>query len=262
MKNQMLLELNFSNLLRYDIEQLKRKGAQTKYDEPLTCTCFCTLCELKGFATSPESRPAMMSHACDSSDYEQKLGSIIKHLKTLNVTCFAEPVLFLLEDPGGHWDSGCKIECNGFFKQAPTKHYYWMPHNIKEWPSLQWIKPSDRGGYYGDYFAYLMVRHGLINVYITNLRKCKWKKEESPKNIDSCTNQCVENYLSQEIGQIKPRIVFCFGRKAENGFDRRFNSYQSRYLYHPACRKTREEMVQKNDEWISSAIKETNKKLA
>jgi len=253
MKNQMLLNLNFSNLLHYDLEQLKQKGAQAKYDEPFTCTCFCTTCEIKGLAISPKLKPALLSHACDSSDYEHKLGPIIRQLTALNISCFNDPVLFLLEDPGGGWDSGGNMECKGYFKQAPTKHYYWMPHYIEDWPSLPWVKPTSRGGFYGDYFAYLMVKHGFTNVYITNIRKCRWKEE--PKDLDSCTNQCIENYLSQEIAQFKPKIVFCLGRKVKKEFDLKFNSYQSIYLYHPAARhKTREEIIQKNDEWIYSAI--------
>lgn len=44
-------------------------------------------------------------------------------------------------------------------------HYYWTP-NLEAWPS----SATDlRGSFYGPYFAYLMRRHQLRNVYITNL---------------------------------------------------------------------------------------------
>ena len=263
MKNELLRELNFRNLLQYDLDEVTRKGAKPKYEPPLKCIGFCTFCEEKGLVPGNSTKPPLLSHGCDTSDYECWLGPLRQHLSSKGGQPCDAPILFLLLEPGGPWPSGEVIEYKDVAKQPPTKHYYWMPHCQPEshWPEGHWRRPepSERGAYYGDYFAYLMVRHSLVNVYITNLKKCKWSKETT--GWESRTDLCVRNYLSREIGHLEPKLAFCFGRKGHREFKRRFDAYQSEYLYHPAAivaaarhSKTPEEMVEENDKRIRSAI--------
>jgi uracil-DNA glycosylase family 4 len=149
-----------------------------------------------------------------------------------------------------------------FNKQPPTKHYYWIP-NIGTWPS----RVEDFGGnFYGPYFAYLMGRHRLHNVYITNLVKCKWAGEGDATRWKSqaIVDHCMERFLAREIQIFSPHIAFCFGRRAEAGWrslPQGTTSLRPTYLYHPSAidlarrhRKTRQEMVDCNDERIRQAI--------
>ncbi len=104
----------------------------------------------------------------------------------------------------------------GHRKQPPINHYYWAP-SITCWPhELEQFK----GNFYGPYFAYLMWRHQLRNVYITNLVKCKWttcdgKSGRTPARIVA---HCSEHYLKREVELFAPSLVLCFGRAAEKGF--------------------------------------------
>jgi hypothetical protein len=257
MQNE-LLDLNFNKLLNYDLQELKNKGVLNSYNPPLTCTGFCIECERKGFVESVPDNSSHMSHGCDTSDFEQILGQLRVSVIELDIVPYDKPILFLLQDPGPYWESSKKFLFNGITKQPPTKHYYWTPHKLTSWPTPIWNKPGSLGEYYGDYFAYLMVKHGLTNVYITNIIKCSF--DPKPKDLKSVTDYCVEAFFSREIKIIKPQMVFCFGRTTEEIFRSKFHEYDRLSLYHPSYIArpfggTREEKVRRNDDSISSRVK-------
>jgi hypothetical protein len=150
---------------------------------------------------------------------------------------------------------------------VPTKHYYWTP-TTTEWPDL-----NDIQNIYGDYFAYLMAKHGLLNTYITNAVKC------SPGAGDGARLQrimgklgipahCMHRYLLEELKIWKPSIVFCFGGAAHYHFRQIRSTYDLNIqnkieLYHPAAiskwrifpkYRSQREMIEENDRRIASAI--------
>lgn len=179
---------------------------------------------------------------------------------------FAAPVLFLLENPGGDKNNGESKEFRGIQKQPPVKHYYWTP-NVRTWPRGV---PDFGGNFYGPYFAYLMQRHQLLNVYITNLVKCKWIRSPGERsgngNTSLITNHCIDRYLIREVQVFTPRIAFCFGEKAHSGFrdlSRRIVlNCPFVNLIHPSfiqyrsqtVQRTPDELVQENDERVRQGI--------
>ena len=161
MKNNLLAKINFQEILNYHGQPI----VQNSYSKPLNCHGYCISCEESGLLQQTGGRLELMSHGCDSSDFETLLGLLPK--EGLQVK---QPILFLLENPGEDYGNGMPIEFRGFRKKPPVYHYYWTP-NIENWPERI---SQFNGNFYGPYFAYLMRKHQLINVYITNLIKCKW----------------------------------------------------------------------------------------
>ena len=73
MKDSLLRDLNFRTLISYE------RGApepQYRYEEPLRCSGFCTSCEEKGLAPTARWKLDLLSHGCDSSDYEMLIGPL------------------------------------------------------------------------------------------------------------------------------------------------------------------------------------------
>jgi hypothetical protein len=198
-----------------------------------------------------------MSHGCDSSDFEGLLGPVPVTRGGEGVT---RPIFFLLERPGGDWDNGGPVKFHRFNKWPPVKHYYWTP-DCSAWPQ----NSSDvTGNYYGNYFAYLMRKHALRNVYITNLVKCRQQERKKESRIET---ECFNRYLRRELTLFKPDIAFCFGWRAKNGLrvaTQRDVNFKARivFLYHPifiqvfsrAHGRTSQEVMKQNDEWIKDAL--------
>ena len=84
-----------------------------------------------------------------------------------------EPIMFLLEEvPVARVNTGePAVPFCGYYKEPPTKHYYWIPH-VECWPTELGEFNTD---FSGPYYAYLMRRHHLSNVYITNAAKCGFR---------------------------------------------------------------------------------------
>jgi uracil-DNA glycosylase family 4 len=162
------------------------------------------------------------------------------------------PILFLLERPGGMWKNGGPVKFGRFNKWPPVKHYYWTPE-CSEWPGTR----SDvNKNFYGNYFAHLMRKHALRNVYITNLVKCRKQDGGIDNRIDT---ECFNRYLRRELKFFEPDIAFCFGHAAEKGLRiamQRDANFKARivYLYHPSARKNREELIKENDAWVKEAL--------
>jgi hypothetical protein len=249
MKDQQLADLNFKDLLHYG----GQPPVRYRYDHLLQCTGYCIACDEK----YDDVKLDLMSHGADSSDFEQILGPMPPVVSGRSIV--AQPVLFLLEQPGGDdYGIGKKIPFRGFTKEPPVQHYYWSPSGSK-WPE----KIDDfNGNFYGPYFAYIMAKHALGNVYITNLFKCRIAKDEMRRKVEA---KCHTRYLSKELAIFRPAVVFCFGREAEHGFGRvtQLNERKIRsiYLFHPrAVRdarmygKDRQAMIDENDRRIESAL--------
>ena len=258
-----LFALNFQDLLHYDVEEVSKRGPCAKYEPPLACSGFCVSCETKKLLEGNEgfgAHPPLISHGCSSSEFETILGLFSPHAARYNICTTKRKVLFLLESPGSWWDSGVPMVYEGFQKQPPTKLFYWTPYELKHWPEPRWNKPRGAGEYYGDYFAYLMVRHGLTDVYITDLQKCSWNNQKVP----DCMENCVSMWLSEEIKIYEPDIVFCFSNLVYNKFTRRFGSLKSICLYHPTAINLSQryhmkssDMVLGNDESIRKSLSST-----
>jgi len=262
MKDSRLAELNFVELLNYG----GQPPVLNRYPQPVCCEGYCVSCEDAGLLEGTGKRLDKMSHGCDSSDFEAVLGPLPNEGPPVE-----RPILFLLENPGGDYKIYEEVPFRGFRKRLPVWHYYWTP-DVTDWPSCA---PGASGNFYGPYFAYLMRRHQLKNVYITNLVKCKWTNDEvvategsqGKRNWRSdIVNCCVTNYLARELKIFDPVVAFCFGRKAEAGL-RNLLAKDSvcsvRYLLHPAAIQLRaralgmirEEMIRQNDQSVMEAIR-------
>jgi hypothetical protein len=253
-KDPDLADLNFREIVNYG----GQPQVKNWYPSPLVWQGYCISCEESGLLEKTGGSLDRMSHGCDSADFEAVLGPMPREGAGV-----AEPVLFLLENPGGEYHLGKPVDFRGYRKQPPVNHYYWTP-KPQAWPRVVDLK----GSLYGPYFAYLMWRHQLLNVYITNLVKCKWIKSAGGGSGDTAliVRHCAEQYLTREIQIFEPQIVFCFGHRAENGFrelaSRAGLNCPSRYLCHPAYIKrwgrtrgrSQEEIVQGNDDRVKRAI--------
>jgi uracil-DNA glycosylase family 4 len=243
--------LNFNDLIQYVGGQPPVKN---KYESPLPCTGYCVHCDEKfGIQLS------LISHGCDSSDFEHLLGPLPAASEFVD-----KPILFLLERPVRNpWEEVKPIEFRGFRKNVPVQHYYWSTR-CKEWPKTTSGEVEEMGPY-GDYFAYLMQKHGLRNVYITNFVKCSEKDKNDPK-VEA---ECFDRYLRKELDFFRPAMVFCFGWPAHRLLEAHTqDTFRHRYLSHPSAiyfarrhkkpdqtvEEKRHQMFEDNDRRIKEAI--------
>ena len=242
---QKLEHLNFSGVLNYmrPIERRPRDGSQL-----YTCVGFCHDCEDRGLSPSEGSSDILMSHGCTSDDFVEIIEQPLPEIK------YSEPIMFLLENPGGDYDLGDVRPCDNVAKKPPTKQFYFSS-DLRRWPT----SVADIKNPYGDYFAYLMAKFGLANVYITNCVKCKYRADWYAKTADNC----IARFLEREIQLFRPRIIFCFGRRSSDELlwkrIQRPNklpdvSFHKVRLLHPATRRKWEKVVQENDRRISEAL--------
>jgi hypothetical protein len=259
MKNPYLSNLNFHELLHYG----KEPKATAIFSKPIECAGYCILCEEAGLLQETGYHLYLMSHGCDTSVYEAIIGPLPGSPDTRS-----KAVMFLLENPGGEYGNGNPVEFKGYRKEPPVNGYYFGPE-ITFWPSN--FSEFD-GNYYSPYFAYLMKKHFLKNVYITNAVKCKEKKDpDVPENNwrvakSKVYKNCIDNYLHREVDIFVPEIVFCFGGRAEECFKRylieRKKKVRYTKLYHPAyiasrfqtSGKSRQELIDENDRLIKEAL--------
>jgi len=194
-----LESLNFSDILDYARPIKKMWKCELPFN---TCNGFCHDCEDKGIPPKKCAKVVRMSHGCTSSDFEQIIGSQLPETKC------SLPIMFLLENPGGDYDLGNNCTCDGVTKQPPNKHFYFSS-GMKRWPT----DVSEIGGnHYGDYFAYLMAKFGLSNVYITNCIKCKYDGSCYSATADNC----IKRFLVREIRIFRPRLIVCFSKQVSD----------------------------------------------
>jgi hypothetical protein len=262
MRNSNLVQLNFSDLLVYP----DGKRAVTDCRRPCG---FCVCCEKKGLLPHDGSvRFKLMSHAADTSDYEEllrgaKLPEPAKHITA--------PIMFLLESPGGQYWNGEEVVCEGVVKEPPTNIYFWAfdPEAITTWPeqadSLR--RNEDR---FGGYFAYLMNTFHLANVYITNVVKCGLWDTTNNKFVPNrgagvvqrgVRDNCVKRYLSREITEFDPHVIFAFGWPAYNAYNAAanlnlVNQVRIEYLRHPSARGSFVGTIKSNDQTIREVLQD------
>jgi hypothetical protein len=218
MRSTELQRLNFERVLHY------RDGAPVaayRYPTPVTCTGFCVSCEAEGRLPSGKSFD-LMSHGADTSDFEQVCQGPVPC--NPQVKPFLEPVMFVLETPGGNWNFAdgapaheeqiCTHNEIIYKKLIPVNHYYWMP-NLSEWPLTA---PAGRGNRYGPYFAYLIWRFQLLKAYFTNIVKCHLRMGEVGcynlgRYPQQARDNCMSRHFAEELKLFKPRVVFAFGRR-------------------------------------------------
>lgn len=250
MKNKALHELNFKELLEYpDVFQ-----PQNFYENAIPCQRFCIECETSGTLEKAGGTLTLMSHGCDSSDFESILG-----LRPNMINDITDPILFVLEDPGGDYgDIWNEVTFENVTKKVPTSVYYFSP-TVKSWPTT-FEDVMRNGNYYGTYFAYLMQKHSLANVYITNMVKCK---KEPKGNRSLIEEKCISKFLSQEIQAFSPKLIFCFRKDMMPVVQSRFTNIPAVWLFHPSyiqsgCsrhHRTTVETAAENDQRIVEALK-------
>jgi len=205
MRDSRLVQLNFRELIDYG-GQPPVQNSYTERRRP----GYCVSCEGSGILGSVGGTLDLMSHGCDFSDFEHVLGPMPREGRSVE-----QSVLFLLENPGEDKGNGEVMHFRGFNKQPPIFHYYWTP-NIDQWP----VSIEDfANNFYGPYFAYLMRRHQFINVYITNLIKCRWIDGPS-QDSSTLVKHCVQRFLAREIQFGAPCGILCFGQAAAIGLRR------------------------------------------
>jgi hypothetical protein len=256
MRDDRLRDLNFLELLHYG----GQPSPASRYEESQRpqCSGYCVSCENDGLVQKNGGRLDLMSHGCDSADFEAILGPMPKSGPGV-----PEPILFLLENPGMNYGNGKKVKFDGFEKEPPVKHYYFSP-STDVWPNKL---DEFQGNFYGPYFAYLMRKHQLTNVYITNLVKCKYH-DSRDKTVYTPTDiykKCVDLWLRREIKYFDPKLVVCFGGRAEGGFKFAYSEtspIKSVCLYHPSyiCDKwqTRKTVGETDREKVQNALIDIN----
>ena len=256
MKNLRLVDLNFREVLGYG----KQPTVEFKRKDPAPCLSYCVRCEEDGVLLKAGGRLDLISHGCDSEDYEHILGPMPLVGDPVN-----EAVMFVLEDPGGDWDSGEIVEYHGFSKKPPSRHYYWAP-NCTTWPKN--LKDLNNV-FYGPYFAYLMCKHGMRNVYITNTVKCRWKAVPGVRGVGKrhVVKHCTQYYLKREIEAVAPVLLLCFGGNAYKNTERLARQSNTgciiKQLLHPSyirnrCHvhgRTKERCIDINDEKIRDGVR-------
>jgi hypothetical protein len=253
MKDPRLVSLNFRELIDYGGQPAVR-NSYAEQRRP----GYCVSCEDNGVLAKTGGHLDLMSHACDSEDFKKILGPMPRKGMAIDA-----PVLFLLEEPGGDKENGCEVCFRGFRKQPPIYHYYWTP-NIDIWPT----RVAEFGNnFYGPYFAYLMRRHQLLNVYITNLVKCRWLAGRSSGNKSLIVNHCTSHFLAREVEIFSPQVALCFGGAARRGAETLLARLAPRCrvqdLLHPSYIKNRHQVhtrteddcVRINDERVRQVLR-------
>jgi len=181
-----------------------------------------------------------MSHGCSIDEIKQIIPEPFEGTDDRSI-------MFLLENPGGDYQNGCNVTYDGIEKNPPVNHFYFSPNlDSGKWPTtVEEVQPNP----YGNYFAYLIKKYSLKNVYITNCIKCKYTGDMYEKTKETCA----EEFLQKEVCIFKPDIVFFFGHKAEHIFNdvkkRLFPDLRGKtcYLWHPAARRSRKNIIEHND---------------
>ena len=229
MRNIDLANLNFREIVDYG----GQPPVKHRYCSPLVCHGYCISCEQTGVLEQAGGRLDRMSHGCDSEDFEAVLGPMPQSQDPEVTQPIEVPVLFLLSDPGGGYGNDEPIPFNGFKKKPPVNHYYWTP-SCKGWPDWPCQTAQFEPNFYGPYFAYLMRRHQLRNVYITNRAKCRFDNGGGKELI---VEHCVKRFLIREVEIFDPQMAFCFGTDAMKTFQDLVRpaipNCLSEKLYHP-----------------------------
>ena len=150
----------------------------------------------------------------------------------------------------------------------PAKSWYWLPdesdHKLDTYNPKEYTKNSTQGKY-GEYFASIIYRFGLRNVYVTNMLKCGvsrgGKAILKSNQCKSIRDNCISQYLYQEIKSFQPEAMFAFGHNTYNEVRKKFTDYSPSkklfYLPHPACRTNKKDYQRTSHKHLLFGLKET-----
>jgi hypothetical protein len=240
-------------------------GYKVEMEHNFKCTGFCISCEEKGILKRGEYL-TQMSHGADSRDYRKIIKKEYDNIY---------PIMFLFENPGNEFSP--KFSFKGITKYVPTNKYYWISDNITEPPKCpnELIKiAKEKGEYknlYEPYMVYLQEKHNLNNIYVTNLTKCKLRKNKKERKVTPyghIRKNCINDIFKKELEIFKPKIVFCMGERVKKWFPidifceclwnpLQVDQVEKRIvqLLHPAARQSNIDIVKENDKRISHTIK-------
>src|SRR4051812_47984659 len=101
MRNAKLVDINFREIVDYG----GQPPVKNKYEPPLHCPGYCISCEESGLLKDSGGKLDLMSHGCDSWDFKSLLGELPGDAPGAGPRLH-EPVMFLLENPGGDYSNG------------------------------------------------------------------------------------------------------------------------------------------------------------
>ena len=259
MRDHRLVDLNFREIVNYDGQPL----VEVHYNTSPACYGYCVSCEQSGVLDQAGGELDLMSHGRDSKDFETVLGPMPPSQDPAVTRPITDPVLFLLNEPGNVHRHGEPVPYMDFMQEPPVNHYYWTP-DCQGWPDWPCQVDQLNNDFYGPYFAYLMRRWQLQNVYITNRVKCRWHKRKNGKNKQLVIDHCVNRFLKREVEIFAPKLALCFGIHARDTFKNLVQQdcqmvrlYHPSYIanYGPAKGLTREKAVEENDKKIGMCVK-------
>jgi hypothetical protein len=241
-----LEELNFKKLLDYEVA--KRDASQ---GNSIKCNGFCTSCDEQGLLQIEGEQLDKMSHGASTQDFQTVIEEPL-------IGKISAPIVFLFESPGGDYKNGDPTNHNGFEKEPPTNHFYWVPQ-----PHEKWNREPSKS--YGPYLENLIFRYGFENAYFTNVVKCSRKSNEKvfiPWKYNNLTqgviNNCSKNFLSEELDLINPAVIFFFGGETHTLYKKLKLSVKSKpylkILYHPAAIISQQKFIEENDLRIKRAL--------
>jgi hypothetical protein len=241
-------------------------GYTVERDTNFECAGFCISCEEKSILKRGEFL-TQISHGADSSDYKE----IIKKEYDNSY-----PIMFVFENPGNEFSP--EFTFKGITKNVPYDKYYWISDKITEPPKSpnELVKIAKKKGeyknLYDSYIVYLQERYSLNNIYVTNLTKCKLRKNKKEWRVAPYSHireNCINEIFKKELEIFKPKIVFCMSEKVMRWFPydifyecfKKWYPYQNKEveerivkLLHPAAHLPNIKIVRENDKRIPKAI--------
>jgi hypothetical protein len=201
---------------------------------------------------------SQISHGADTDDFEQLIGEQVPR------PYIQAPVLFVFESPGSRFGNGTPVPYERFNKIPPNLDRYWLPdeHHVVAKTLSEAAKAK-----YGPYLAYLIWHFKLKNAYITNAVKCGLtvNGSDGPRFLPfligryrKVWDNCFKLFLRKELDILRPAIVFAVGVRAHRlmkTVDATAYGCLIR-LDHPAGRRSRKEIFEKNDRCIESSLRD------
>ncbi len=217
-----LNELNFSQLIQYDLKEIKNYSVQKYIDNGSahpSIRNYCTSCEESEINISPYDQSYKLcniSHGSHSRDFINAVdpGTDISEWNK-------DGVMFVMESPSRDYKiyETTEITKDGrIYNKRPTKMWYWIHEkcDYAEYPKFF------KGGEYGNLVRSIIFTFKLANAYMTNLIKCGMNDStgEFFRGIDYFDSHCIQNcydlFLSKEIELLNPKVIFTFGTKVFN----------------------------------------------
>jgi hypothetical protein len=206
-----LIHYNLSNPSAYSFTDYKAQGF--RHPDVLG---YCTLCDSAGAHRAKDASGfalANMSHGAHSTDFLDALDTphTIRRWHDAGV-------LFVFEAPSKNYGNLYQSVRSGNHNKRPPRRWYWVhgTHPCRGYPD------SFKGGVYGELIRSIILTFRLSNAYVTNLIKRGMNDPSGDrfKGVDAfpdaCIKTCYDRFLSREIQELQPRVIFAFGSKVEH----------------------------------------------